>query len=186
MFQNWHKTFYELDTGTKSGGGTEPIKAEPTPAEPKPIKTYTQEELNAIIAKEVGKVEKITQSKLKELEEAERLKGMSEAERQAAELKKAREELNQYKNEKLATQFKLELSNKTLPPDFADFIPVADAEKAKAAVDFLAKYKADITSVLQKEIDELKQQLTNANLRGVTPKAVSGGGTTKTELPKTF
>jgi len=177
----FNKIYYEANTGADGGGATTP---QPT-TEPV-ARSFTQDEVNALMAKEKAKFEKVTQSKLAEIEEAQKLASMSEAERDKAEKAKLKEELNQYKNEKLATQFKLELSSKTLPPDFADFIPVQDAEKAKAAVDFLAKYKTDIASVLQKEIDDLKQQLTNANLRGVTPKAVSGAAATKTSIPTIF
>lgn len=172
MYQ-WNK-FYEAETGLPNGGeGVPQLKTEPK-TEPKPDKTFTQEEVNALVAKEKAKYEKVTAAKLQEFEEAQKLAKMSEAERQAIEFKKMQEKLQEYESKDLVNQFKLELTNKKLPSDFAEHIPVGNAEKAKAAVDFLSKYTDEVMAPLNARIEELTKQLKNASLRGEPPKSPSG------------
>jgi len=152
-------------------------------AETPKSKTFSQEELDRIVSE---RVKRATEKKAAEIQEAQKLAQMSESERAVAELKTAKEKLLQYENDKLVTQFKLELSTKALPPEFAEIIPVADAEKANAAVKFLSTYKETLIAEKQKEIDVLKEQLKNAEIRGVVPKAVSGSTAGKHSLPGTI
>jgi hypothetical protein len=185
MFQNRY-----YDAGSTGGAST----ATQTPAqaaqaaqeqakqqnEQKPAKTFTQEEVNALIAKETGKVEARISKKLSDIEEAEKLKTMSEAERHAAELKKRDEKIAEYEREKLTAQYKAELATKGLPPEIADVLPVANAEAAAAAIKGLQK----MMSEKDKAIKDLQEQLNNANLRGKPPQAPTQQQAASKTLPK--
>lgn len=185
MYQ-FSKIFYEADAGAKTGGGaTEPLATEPVGTEPQD-KTFSQKDVDAIIAKQKTAFERMTEKKLEGFKQAEKLKGMSESERQAEELKQTQERLKEYETRELTYQYEKELTTKGLPTDFAKVIPVSDADGAKAAVDSLAKFKGDIETPLLEKIKDLETQLNNANLRGVTPKAVSGGNKTAPSIPTIF
>ncbi|MGL5380699.1 capsid assembly scaffolding protein Gp46 family protein, partial [Clostridium sp.] len=85
-------------------------------------KTFTQEDLDKIMAKKFAqwerKAEQRANDKAKEVEEAEKLKRMSETERQQAEMKKQLEEYNKMKSEmareKLSNQVVKELASRNL------------------------------------------------------------------------
>lgn len=149
-------------------------------------KTFTQDDLNAFMAKAEAKFEKKTAAKLQEIQEAQKLAGMSETDRMSAENKTLKERLALNEQEKLITQFGKELLIKGLPAEFAEYIPVSDADKAKGAVDFLSTYKANIEKPLTERIAELEKLLSNANLRGTAPKAAIGTTAVVKPLPKVF
>jgi len=176
MFQNWqNKFFYEANTGANGGGDNPPAEPKATgEGEPKPEKTYTQKELNDILAKEKGKFEKLSQSKIAEIEEAQKLAKMSETERQAAEYKKLQEENETYKREKLVFEFEKQLSEKGLPSGLAKYVSFKDADSASVAIKGIDEVIKAHDAPKDARIKELEQQLTNANLRGTTPKAVTG------------
>jgi hypothetical protein len=182
--------FFEADTGANQSGGAapaiDPAKAAPViqpnagpQGESKPVKTFTQEELDNIVKERVARA---TEKKAKEIEEAQKLANMSESERSAEELKKAQGTIAEYQRKELISQFKIELQGKGLPAEFADHINVFDAEKAKAAIDFITKYKNDTISALNDKIKQLETDLNNANLRGITPKAVNGAANSSGNL----
>jgi len=192
MFQNWHnKFFYEADAGAKSGGTNPTVQptattaTQPTAALPAEKTTFTkaevdemlkgkmsQEDVNRIVGE---RVKRESEKKAKEIEEAQKLAQMSESERAAAELKKAQDIINEYKSKDFTSQLKIELQGKGLPADIAEHIKANDAESAKGSIDFFKKLIDGKIAEKDAKIKELEQQLTNANLRGVTPKAVSGG-----------
>lgn len=130
--------------------------------------SFMQAKIDEIYAKFEAKAEK----KAKEIEQAEKLKGMSEQERVKEELKIEKEKRQALENEKLVNQFKIELTTKGLKGDFADLIPVQDAEKAKKAVDFLSEFKTEIETPYIEKIKNLEEQVRNATLRGTTPQIV--------------
>lgn len=142
-----------------------------------------QKYIDELIGKQYAKLQSKAEQKMKELEQAEKLKSMSEIERAQAELKMAREKLAEYEGEKLVSQFKVELTTKGLKSDFADFIPVQDAEKAKKAVDFLSSYKAEIESAYAEKIKSLEEQVRNLSLRGNTPLATKNTSELRKEIP---
>lgn len=141
-----------------------------------------QKYIDELINKQYAKLQSKAEEKLKALEQAEKLKSMSEVERAKEELKLAKEKLAEYENEKLVNQFKVELTTKGLKADFAELIPVSDADKAKKAVDFLGSYKEEIEKPLLEKIKVLEEQLRNTALKGGVPSVPS----TSTEAPKSL
>lgn len=190
MFQNWqNKFFYEANTG--ADGGTNPTvqptattAAQPTTGTAAEKTTFTkaevdemlkgrmtQDDVNRIVSE---RVKRESEKKAKEIEEAQKLAQMSESERAAAELKKAQDIINEYKTKEFTSQLKIELQSKGLPADIANHIKASDAESAKNSIDFFKKLIDGKIAEKDAKIKELEQQLTNANLRGTTPKAVTG------------
>jgi hypothetical protein len=160
------KTAKPVDTGEDKNTGVA-LNNKPSFSEEQ------QKYIDELIGKQYAKLQSKAEQKMKELEQAEKLKSMSKIERAEAELKMAREKLAEYEREKLVSQFKVELTTKGLKPDFADFIPVQDAEKAKKAVDFLSSYKAEIESAYAEKIKDLEEKVRNLSLRGNTPLATA-------------
>ena len=73
MYQ-FSKIFYEADAGAKTGGGaTEPLATEPVGTEPQD-KTFSQKDVDAIIAKQKTAFERMTEKKLEGFKQAEKLK----------------------------------------------------------------------------------------------------------------
>lgn len=135
-----------------------------------------QEYLDRVIAREYAKMQKKAEAKIEEFKEAERLKNMSDAERQSAELETARKRIAEFERERLVQQYSVELAEKGLPKELAELIPAQNAESAKKAIDYLANYKAQVEKPLSDRIKELEEEIKNANLRGTPPKAASGTG----------
>lgn len=117
------------------------------------------------------RVEERTAAKLKEIEEAEKLKSMSESEKQEAILKQYQAKIAEYEQKELKSQFKIELSESGLPQEYADIIPVNDADKAKEAINFLKNFKASLIEPYEKRTKELEAQLKAAQLRSPAPRA---------------
>lgn len=132
-------------------------------------KTFTQDDIDRIIAKKFKQWEKNKAKEKEEIEEAERLKRMSESERQEAEMKKQLEEFNKMKaemaREKLSNQVVKELATRDLPIEYAEYVMVdgdADATMDRLKV-FAEKYKADIQAAVDKQVQE--------RLKGNVPKS---------------
>ena len=114
----------EVDTGADESKETEP-------------KTYTQEELDALLQAETDRrvtsaLKKAQEKSKKEIENAKKLAKMDEDERAAFELKSAQEELAQLRKEKAmsentATTLQV-LSKRGLPSDLLDFVLTEDAD----------------------------------------------------------
>lgn len=170
--------YYEADTGLAGGEQVEKtIEQE---------KTFTQAELNDIIAKQRAKFEEVTEKKIAGFKEAEKLKGMSADERTMAELEQARERIAQFEVSQLETQYRSELLEKGLPASFAKVLQVNDAEKAKLSIDSLTSFKLEIEKPLNDKIKDLEEQLKNASIRGNAPPASTGGQKIAKAIPTTF
>lgn len=157
------------------------------------IKTYTEEEVQAMLQKETdrkttkaletakSKWEAEYQAKLEaEKSEAEKLAKMSEAERFNAELSKQREafesERAQFNREKLELQTVKELSAEGLPTTFSSYVLADSAEQIK---DNIKNFK----SMWQAEIEKA----VNERLQGRTPKTANkpnGDTITKEQFSK--
>lgn len=148
-----------------------------TPAEE--VKTYTEEEVQAMLQKETdrkttkaletakSKWEAEYQAKLEtEKSEAEKLAKMSEAERFNAELLKQKDafesERAQFNREKLELQTVKELAAEGLPTEFSSYVLADSAETIKENIKtFKTKWQAEI----EKAVDE--------RLQGRTPKTAN-------------
>ena len=106
----------------------------------KPVKMFSEEEVNAIVSKRLAK-ERAKQEKA--AKEAERLSKMSEEERLKAELeierKKIAEERAELNRTKLLQQTQIELSNREIPREFAEWIVADDAGTTLERINSLKK-----------------------------------------------
>ena len=148
--------------------------------EVKEVKTFTQEEVNAILEKrlsrEILKIEaekqKAMELELKaELEEAEKLAKMSEAERVKAkaekervkfekERKKFEEEMRAFNQERMLNTTMTTLSEKNLPVEFASFLRADNAEQIMENI-----------AIFGKHFNESVEKAVTERLRGKTPQA---------------
>ena len=143
------------------------------------IKTYTEEEVQAMLQKETdrkttkaletakSKWEAEYQAKLEtEKSEAEKLAKMSEAERFNAELLKQKEsfesERAQFNREKLELQTVKELSAEGLPTTFSSYVLADSAETIK---DNIKNFKSMWQAEMEKAVNE--------RLQGKTPKTAN-------------
>ena len=104
-----------------------------------PVKTFTQDELNAIIDKRLERERKDAQARIdKAVTEAQKLAKMSaderaEHEKQAHEKALADREAEITKRE-LRAEAKSQLSDKGLPIELAEILPYTDADTTNAAI----------------------------------------------------
>lgn len=173
MFQ---KVFYDAEANPAGGN---PAPQPVTPPSPDGKTLFTQEQLNAIIAKELAKVEAKSAQKQKEIEETEKLKTMTETQKQALEFQKIKDELATFKRGQFAAEYKAQLIERGLPGELAQVMPVEDAEKAQIVLENLEKFKITLLAEKDKRIEELEKELKNAGMRGTPPKSVNTptGGT---------
>lgn len=142
-------------------------------------KTFTQDDIDKIIAKKLKQWEKKTEEKTKQIEEAEKLKSMSENERQQAEMKKQLDDFNKMKaemaREKLSSQVVKELASRELPIEYAEYVMVeGDAEATmERLTTFAEKYKTDVQAEVDRQVQE--------RLRGNAPKGMISNNSTKVE-----
>ena len=159
------------------GGATEVNKVHEVGV--KQEKTFTQEEVNAILEKRLSReIKKIEAEKQKamelelkaELEEAEKLAKMSEAERLKAkaekekakfdrERKKFEEEMRAFNRERMLNTTMTTLSEKNLPVEFATFLKADDADSIMENI-----------SVFEKHFNEALEKMVTERLKGQTPK----------------
>ena len=148
--------------------------------EVKEVKTFTQEEVNAILEKRLSReIKKIEAEKQKamelelkaELEEAEKLAKMSEAERVKAkaekervkfekERKKFEEEMRAFNQERMLNTTMTTLSGKNLPVEFASFLRADNAEQIMENI-----------AIFGKHFNEAVEKAVTERLRGKTPQA---------------
>lgn len=159
------------DAGGAPGAGTppaEPPKESAPAAEDKIIFTPEQQaHLERLLATQYAKLQSKTEKKVSEIEQAAKLANLTAEEQVQEKLKQAEQRIKDYETRELQNQFKVELSGRGLPQDFADYISAGDAEAAKKAVDFLSVYKKGFEDKIKLLEDEVKK----AGLRGAPPKA---------------
>lgn len=132
---------------------------------------FTQNDIDKIISKKFAQWQKKNDEEKRELEEAEKLKRMSENERQQAEMKKQMDEFNKMKaemaREKLSNQVVKELASRDLPIEYAEYLMVdGDAEATMDRLNvFEERYKADIKAMVDKQVQE--------RLKGNVPKSTT-------------
>ncbi len=123
----------ETTAATEKTTAAETTQATPT------AKTFTQEELNAIIDKRLERERKDAQARIdKAVTEAQKLAKMSaderaEHERQELQKKLAEREAEITKRE-LRAEAKSQLSDKGLPVELAEVLPYTDADTTNAAL----------------------------------------------------
>ena len=177
------KTVTDTEMSDADGKNTEK-----TPKAKPPTFTPEQEEhFKAVIDKEYAKLSAKFDKKEREAAEAAeaaKLAGLSEAERTKAELEAAQKKITEYEQQSLIGQFKIELSGKGLPVEFADNVPIKTADEANKFVKLLAKFKENIEKPLSDKLADAEENLRNATLRGYAPKAPQG--TPQDTVPKTM
>lgn len=179
----------ETTKSTVDTANTVPTQAENAGTQKKDKPNFSEEQqkyIDDLINKQYAKIQATADKKLKDIEQAERLKGMSDIEQANEKLKLAEERLAEYAQKELVNQFKVELTTKGLKAEFAELIPVNDADKAKKAVDVLSSYKSEIEKPLLEKIKELEEQVRNATLRGQAPKVSGANVETKKSIPTLF
>jgi len=125
----------ETTVETTATAETTAVKEQATP----PAKTFTQDELNAIIDKRLERERKDAQARIdKAVTEAQKLAKMSaderaEHERQELQKKLAEREAEITKRE-LRAEAKSQLSDKGLPVELAEVLPYTDADTTNAAL----------------------------------------------------
>lgn len=140
-------------------------------------KTYTQEEVNEVVqerfARERKKAEESIKNAVKKktvaIREAEKLKNLSTEDRYKAQLDSYKKKIIDLEQKELRNQFKLELSNRGIPTEIADTLPINDAKQADAVLQILESMKSNY----DKELQDLKVQANKSNLRGIAPKSTS-------------
>ena len=122
-------------------------------------RTFTQEDINKIIAKTIAKERKRAEE---EKNEAEKLAKMSAEERAKAEFEKEKakfeEERKAYLREKLELQVAKELTDNNLPAQFSKYLTGNDAESSKENI-------KEFTELFNKSLEKL----VNERLKGQTP-----------------
>ncbi|MDD4279642.1 MAG: DUF4355 domain-containing protein [Candidatus Sumerlaeales bacterium] len=131
--QNTVETTVETTAAAEETTAVEKEQATP------PVKTFTQDELNAIIDKRLERERKDAQARIdKAVTEAQKLAKMSaderaEHEKQAHEKALADREAEITKRE-LRAEAKSQLSDKGLPIELAEILPYTDADTTNAAI----------------------------------------------------
>ena len=133
------------------------------------IKTFTQEEVDKIVAKRLAREKKDIEEKIeKERKEAEELAKLSEAEKQRKLFEKEKAEFEEtkraYEKEKLLNETQKQLSQRNLPISMAKHLV---GENAEGTLENINEFEKDFNSALEKMVNE--------RLKGNTLK----GGTTK-------
>lgn len=111
-------------------------------------KTFTQEDLDKVVAKRVNEIETKWETKVKDIvakerSEAERLAKLSAEEKEKEERTKKDAEIRERENALTLREMKIEaksmLQEKGIPVDLVDFVVDLDANKTKENIEKLAK-----------------------------------------------
>lgn len=142
-------------------------------------KTFTQEEVDKMIAKRVKREKEKAEA---EKEEAEKLAKMSEKERQQAlfdkQVKEFEETKKAFENEKLLNETTKQLATKNLPVEFADMLKGADAESTFENIKvfeekFNKALEAAINERLKRNIPKVSSNTSNSNTNPYSRKSWS-------------
>lgn len=138
-------------------------------------KTFTQDEVNRIIKRELDKRDRAHQKKIDDVRtEAERLARMSEQQREEHERQQRETDYNnrlrELERRELSAQVREMLIEKGLNPEFTQLIPMTDAETAQAAID-------NLHEVFNKAVEKRAQQEVENRLKqgAGAPGAGNGG-----------
>lgn len=130
-------------------------------------KTFTQEDINKIIAKTIAKERKRAEE---EKTEAEKLAKMTAEERAKAEFEREKakfeEERQAYLREKLELQVAKELTDNNLPGEFSKYLTGKDAESSKENI-------KEFTELFNNALEKLVTE----RLKGQTPSGGKSGQT---------
>ena len=132
--------------------------------EAKETKTFTQEQVNEMIAKRLQRERKDIEAKIEaERKEAEELAKLSEQEKQKKlfekQVKEFEETKKAFENERLLNETSKQLASKNLPIEFAQMLKGNDAESTFENI-----------KVFETKFNEALEKAVNERLRGKTPK----------------
>ena len=135
------------------------------------VKTFTQEEVDKIIAKRIAREKKDIEAKIEaERKQAEELAKLSEQEKASKLLeikeKELEEKIRAFESEKLLNETSKQLASKNLPVEFAEMLKGADAEKTFENI-----------KVFEEKFNAALEVKVNERLKGNVPKTgtVIGG-----------
>jgi hypothetical protein len=153
----------DIETTATETTAEETTAVETTQATPT-AKTFTQEELNAIIDKRLERERKDAQARIdKAVTEAQKLAKMSADERAEHERQELQKKLSEREAEitkrELRAEAKSQLSDKGLPIELAEVLPYTDADTTNAA---LAAVEKVFRAAVEKGVTE--------RLKGNAPK----------------
>ncbi|WP_052169148.1 DUF4355 domain-containing protein [Paraclostridium dentum] len=135
-------------------------------------KTFTQEEVDKMIAKRIRREKEKAEA---EKEEAEKLAKMSEKERQQAlfdkQVKEFEETKKAFENEKLLNETTKQLAAKNLPVEFADMLKGTDAESTFENIKvFEDKFNKALESAINERLKRnVPKVLSNTSNSDVNP-----------------
>ncbi len=165
MAEELNKGSVETQPGEETGGTSTP-------------KTYTEEEVQALLQKEGDRRVSSAQKKWeKDLEnkmaEAEKLRNMDESQRKEYEYTQKLQELEQRERDFAIAQNKIEamkvLSNRNLPVDFIDYIVAEDAETMMENITKFEKtFNSAVADAVAKRIASPAPKTGSAKQTGLT------------------
>lgn len=135
-------------------------------------KTFTQKELDAVIDKRLARERKEAENRIKEaVTEAQKLAKMSADERLEHERAEREKELKNREIEitkrELKAEAKAQLADKGLPIEFADALPLTDAESTQNAIEVFE-------SSFRKAVEKAVVERLKGNAPKVSPPAPQG------------
>lgn len=143
-------------------------------------KTFTQEEVDKIIAKRIAREKKDIEAKIEaERKQAEELAKLSEQDKAKKLLeikeKELEEKIKAFENEKLLNETSKQLASKNLPTEFAEILKGVDAETTFENI-----------KVFEEKFNAALEVKVNERLRGNVPKVATkvAGTITKEDFAK--
>lgn len=139
------------------------------------VKTFTQEELDRIVAKRVAREKKDIEAQIEaERKQAEELAKLSEQEKSSKLLeikeKELEEKIRAFESEKLLNETSKQLASKNLPIEFAEMLKGADAE---ATFENIKVFEEKFNAALEVKVNE--------RLKGNAPKVATKATTAITK-----
>lgn len=142
------------------------------------VKTYTEEEVQALLQREADRrVSSALKKQQKEFEikmaEADRLKAMDDSQRKEYEYNQKLQELEQREKDFAVAQNKLEatkvMANRGLPVEFVDYIVAEDAETMLENINvFERAFKSAVSDAVSKKISNPSPKQGAAQQTGMT------------------
>lgn len=159
-------------TATETTAASEETTAVETPQATPPVKTFTQEELNAIIDKRLERERKDAQARIdKAVTEAQKLAKMNAEERAEHERQELQKKLSEREAEitkrELRAEAKSQLSDKGLPVELAEVLPYTDADTTNAAL-------VAVEKVFRQAVEKGVTERLKGNAPKVSPPAPHG------------